>query len=374
MRPPDPGEVRRILIRANNWIGDVVMISPAVRAIRERFTGARIAILAKRWVLDALGGNPFFDELVEYDHEGRHAGVAGRMHLAAELRRGGAIDLAVLFQKAFDAAAIAWMSGARVRVGYATDWRSLLLTHAIPLPRADTHHVEVFLGLARALGCPVRETTPFFHLTDADRARAQAELAAAGVGVSTCLVAIHPGASKEPRAWHAGRFASVARGLRASHGATFLLLGGPADGPLLAQIRGALPQEAIVSVPENGSLKESAARLARCQLFIGNDSGPMHLASALGVPTIGLFGPGSPRTTGPTGTAGRAVALGRDYPCSPCGQNFFRECPPAPSGKPFCLEEVTAQDVEAAASALLARVRARSGGGHAPGQPAQSEP
>jgi heptosyltransferase-2 len=120
MIPIDPVRTQRILIRANNWIGDVVMISPAVRAIRERFTQARIAMVAKNWVLDALGGNPCFDELIEYDPDGIHRGVAGRLRLARALRQGAPFDLAVLFQKAFDAAAVARLAGARGPLGYAT--------------------------------------------------------------------------------------------------------------------------------------------------------------------------------------------------------------------------------------------------------------
>ncbi|MGH9749725.1 MAG: glycosyltransferase family 9 protein, partial [Candidatus Polarisedimenticolia bacterium] len=106
MTPIRPEEVRRILIRANNWIGDVVMISPAVRAIREHFRDARIAMLAKRWVLDALAGQPHYDDLIEYDDEGAHRGLIGRLRLARRLRA-RRFDLAILFQKAFDAAFLA---------------------------------------------------------------------------------------------------------------------------------------------------------------------------------------------------------------------------------------------------------------------------
>src|SRR5262245_46643634 len=173
MIPPDPAATHRVLIRANNWIGDVVMISPAVRAIRERFTRARIAIVAKRWVLEALSGNPFYDDLVEYDPEGRHAGLAGRVRLAREIRRGGPVDVAVLFQKAFDAAVIALLAGARVRVGYATDARRALLTDPLPVPPSGMHHAEAFLALARALGCRVDDPRPFFHVGDAERDRAR---------------------------------------------------------------------------------------------------------------------------------------------------------------------------------------------------------
>ena len=101
----------------------------------------------------------------------------------------------------------------------------------------------------------------------------------------------------------------------------------------------------------------TGALIERCHLFIGNDSGPMHVAAALGVPVLALFGPGSPRRTAPVAARGRVIALSKDYPCSPCRQDFFRECPPSPAGKPFCLEEIRVPEVESAAVELLERAR-----------------
>jgi heptosyltransferase-2 len=353
MMPIEPASTRRILVRANNWIGDVVLISPAVRALREHFPDARLAILGKRWVLEALSGNPYLDDLIEYDRQGRHAGLTGRLRLAAELRRGGRIDLAILFQKAFDAAAIAWLSGAHRRVGYATDGRGALLTDALPLPPAGTHHGEIFLGLARAVGCPVLDARPFFHLSTRDRDDAEAVLRSAGLAGMRPLVALHAGASKPPRAWHLERFAELGRRLNARRGARLILLGGPGETQLLEQLAAGLPPGSFLIPDPSSGLRASAAIVERCHLFVGNDSGPMHLAAALDVPTLGIFGPGLARATGPVARGASVATVGRDYPCAPCRQDFFRECSPAPSGKPFCLEEIETGVVERAAVALL---------------------
>jgi heptosyltransferase-2 len=352
--PIDPERTRRVLVRANNWIGDVVMISPAVRALRRRFPAASIAIVAKPWVLEALAGNPFYDELIEYDPDGAHRGAGGRLALARRLRAGGPLDLAVLFQKAFDAALLAWLARARIRVGYATDARSLLLTHALPPPPRERHHLDAFLDLARAVGCTEIDPVPAFHLGAAERAFAEELLDRRGFAErDSVVVALHPGASKTPRAWHAGRFAELARRLKERRGARFVLLGGPGEEPVVRQVHALLEPDDFIAPAEAPGLRQAAALMARCQLFVGNDSGPMHLAAALDVPTIGLFGPGQPRNTGPRGRAGRVVTIGRDYPCAPCRQDFFHECPPAPSGKPFCLEEIGVDEVEAAALRLL---------------------
>ena len=356
--PVDPGRTRRVLIRANNWIGDVVMISPAVRALRRRFPAASIAIVAKRWVLEALAGNPSYDELIEYDHEGAHRGAGGRLALARRIRAGGPVDLAILFQKAFDAALLAWLARARIRVGYATDARGLLLTHALPPPPRGRHHLDAFLDLARAVGCTDIDPIPVFHLGAEERAFAADLLKRRGFDATPPLVAIHPGASKTPRAWHAERFAELARRLKARRGARFVILGGPGEEPVVRQVQAALEPGDFIGPGEAPGLRQAAALLARCRLFVGNDSGPMHLAAALDVPTLGLFGPGLPRNTGPRGRPGRVETIGRDYPCAPCRQDFFRECPPAPSGKPFCLEEIGVDEVQRAALRLLGEAEA----------------
>ena len=352
MTPIDRSQVRRILIRANNWIGDVVMISPAVRAIRENFQGARIAILAKRWVLETLGGNPYYDDLIEYDSDGRHRGAPGVWRLSRELRL-VRFDLAVLFQKAFEAAAIAFLAGARMRFGYATDRRGALLTHPLPDPPAGVHHVEAFLGIARGLGCTVRDPRPFFHLDPDARRRVAALLETSRHPGGAPLVALHPGASKAPRAWHADRFALLGRRLVERARASIVLLGGPEDRDLLRAVAAGVPARSRVDLPDGLSIQEMAGVLERSALFVGNDSGPMHLAAALGAPVVAIFGPGSPRRTSPVPREGGLEVIGGDYPCSPCRQDFFRECPSSPAGKPFCLEEITVDEVEAAALRLL---------------------
>ncbi len=365
----DPSRINRILIRANNWIGDVVMISPAVRAIREHFTGARIAILAKSWVLDALRGNPYFDDLIEYDRGGAHRGASGRLRLVRRLRH-EQFDLAVLFQKAFEAAAFAALAGIPLRVGYPTDFRRALLTHPVDLPPPGLHHVDLFQQIARFLGCRIREPLPFFHLAEEDRLRAHARLAD---HAGSFMVALHPGASKPQRGWHTERFALLGRRLADRFDARLLLVGGPADGELLQSITSGLPAGSVLPLERGLPIRDLAAVLERCHLFIGNDSGPMHVAAALGVPTIGLFGPGSPQRTAPRGRRGRVACLWKEYPCSPCRQNFFRECSASPNDKPFCIEEIGVDEVEDAAVRLLETIDgARAGGAGQPQPPGES--
>src|SRR5688572_3084770 len=124
----------RILIRATNWIGDAVMCLPALRAIRERFPAAHLAILARPWVADLYQREPFCDEMIPYLASGENWNLRAKWSLARELRK-RRFDCAILLQNAFDAALIAWLARVPVRIGYKRDARSPLLTHAIPLPR-----------------------------------------------------------------------------------------------------------------------------------------------------------------------------------------------------------------------------------------------
>ena len=369
---PDPATVRRILVRANNWIADVVMISPAVKALRERFSSAEIAILARPWVLDALGANPYFDRLVPYESPGRHDGLFGKVRLVAELRR-QRFDMAVLFQKAFEAAFLARAAGIPVRVGHDTDRRGWLLTDRVPVtPESGArHHVDFFLEVAEACGCEPRTRDPFFALADEDRAWAEgfldgtapahdAEPAARG-GTSARaagtpagrrpFLAIHPGGSKAPRAWHAKRFAEVARALFGERGLVPLVVGDAGDAAAGEEVARAVPETTVAA--GRTTVRRMGALIERSALFVGSDSGPMHIAGAVGTPSVGIFGPGTPEKTSPCGGAGAFEAVTLRFPCSPCKQHFFEECEPAPSGKPFGLENIQVEQVLAACRRVL---------------------
>ena len=294
--PPTDRSIRKILVRVNNWIGDVVMISPAMRALRGRFPDAEITLLAKTWVLDALRGSPYYDRLLEYDRAGAHAGLSGRLRLIRFLRR-ERFDLAVLFQKAFEAAFLARAAGIPFRIGFRTDSRGWLLTHPLQEPE-EAHHVEHFLRIAEALGCRISDRRLSFHLDQRSRDRAALFLRDTGALSNGLRVAVHPGASKPPRGWHTERFAEVASLLVREHGARPLLLGSQADRPALERMAARIGPAAILP-PADQSLRAMAALLERCHLMLCNDSGPMHVAAALRIPVVAIFGPGHPARTAP---------------------------------------------------------------------------
>ncbi len=339
----------RILIRATNWLGDVVMISPAIALVRQAFPAAHIALLSKRHLAGLYEGHRDLDEILSYDPKAEHRGIAGRWRLARELRA-KTFDWAVILPKGFEAAVAPALARIPVRAGWATDRRGFLLTHKIAETPADffRHHSDYFAQPLRLLGLTGPLPPPYFPLSENQRARGRELLAK----IPQPVVVMHCAASIAPRQWAPDRFAAVANALRAQ-GAGIALIGSPVEqaqvAAIAAQIRGAL------NLAGATSLQEMAGVIAAADLFIGNDSGPMHLAGALGVKVLALFGAGHPDKTAPRGPAqDRVVVLHAGLACSPCKQRFWKECDPLPSGRPACLEALQLTRVSAAAIKLLA--------------------
>jgi heptosyltransferase-2 len=167
------------------------------------------------------------------------------------------------------------------------------------------------------------------------------------------IVAIHPFCANQARAWHEDGFVATANALQERIGVRILLLGGKRDREMAAGIAGRIRPAPVTAVGET-DLRQSMALLSKCALLICNDSGIMHLAAALDLPLIALFGPQSPVKFGPWGK--RCRVLYKRFPCSPCRQRFFEECDPSPRGKPMCMETISVDEVIGNAQALLAGV------------------
>ncbi|MEE8537058.1 MAG: lipopolysaccharide heptosyltransferase II [Acidobacteriota bacterium] len=354
-QPIDPAAIRRILVRAPNWLGDWVMATPALRAIRERFRDAEIVVLARGVVASACAGQPVVDRVVRYEPRGAHRSLGARWALAQALRR-ERFDLAVLFPRSFESALWALASGVRCRLGHRGDARAWLLTHRLPAvnTRDPRHHVDLFFDLARALGVKEDPGPIEYVISDDDRIAAREALREAGDDGGGPYVAIHPGVSKAPRGWHPERWEALASRIAKKWGVRLLVLGGPAEETTAAKIAGAAGSLGL-SLAGKVSLRTAVALIGSSRLLVVNDSGAMHMAAALGVPVVAIFGPGSPVLTGPWVPAQRFEVITRQFPCSPCKQHFFHECDPAPSGKPYCIETITLDEVWGACERLRAR-------------------
>jgi heptosyltransferase-2 len=336
-----------ILIRGTNWIGDAVMTLPAIAAVRNTLPGARITILVKPWVADVFRLCPDVDEIMVYERPGAHNGPAGLFRLAGELRKRH-FDAAILLQNAIEAAIIALLAGIPIRAGYNSDGRGFLLTHAVRRTKAirRIHQTDYYLEMVKALGCRPAGRDALLTLRKDDERLADALLAEHDLQDAPLLVGMAPGASYGPaKKWFPERFAHVADRLIEDFGAQVLLFGSADDAPSIAGVQQGA-KNSLESFAGTTALCEAMALIARCRLFISNDSGLMHAAAALGVPTIAIFGSTNPTTTSPPGK--NHAILYKDVACSPC---LKTNCPTDFK----CMDLVGVEDVYEAAVEMLKR-------------------
>lgn len=334
----------KILVRVPNWIGDAVMCLPALDSLRALYPSADISLLAKPKVVPVFENNPAVSAIIVYDGK-KHGGLLGQLRLSGELKK-KQFDLAVLFQNAFGAALISFLASAKERVGYARDLRSGLLTKAILVTDEikTKHQVFYYLNIIKELGGKMpKNPVPRIHISNAEAASAKKFLEENGLREKPVFGAA-PGASFGPaKKWPPERFAAVLKGLTEEFGGAALIFGGPDDKEACAGVKAAMP--AALDLSGKLSLRESMALMARVNAFITNDSGPMHIAAALGVPTVAIFGSTEDSLTGPVGK--KAAAVRTKTKCSPC---FKRECR---FGHYECLTRVEAGRVLDKAKELL---------------------
>jgi heptosyltransferase-2 len=345
----------KILIRATNWVGDAIMALPALRAVRKRFSDAEIAIAARPYVADIYRDQEICDQLIAYDPKTLHTGFSGRERLAAELRA-QKFDVALLMQNAFDAAWLAWRANIPERIGYARDGRSFLLTKAVPLPRhgeIPAHEKFYYLELLRRAGwldSVPDETFISLRVSEEKRRSADEFLCKSGVRQGAPRIAIGAGASYgSAKCWPPSRFAEVANQLLAESDADVILFGTAGEANVSTAISAEMRQPPI-DLTGKTAIADLPALLSQCHLFIGNDSGAMHVAAAVGLPIVAVFGPTDPFGTAPV-TPRCNIVQQKPY-CSPC---FLRRCPTDHR----CMIAITADMVEAAARPWLPAVQVR---------------
>ena len=317
----------KLLIRATNWVGDAIMALPALQAVRRRFPEAEISILALPYVADIYRGQGVADELIEYDRKVAHAGIRGGAKLAA-LLKAKKFDTALLLQNAFDAAWIAWRAGIPERIGYDRDARGFLLTKAIRVPRAGeipAHEKFYYLELLKRAGwIDVIPDVSEISLKIADEQARQAEEKLLSFGSMTGAVRIAVGAGASygsAKCWPPERFAAALNELVKERDAEALLFGTAAEAGVSSAIQAGLKKSAI-DLTGKTQIAELPALLSRCTAFLGNDSGAMHVAAAVGLPVVAVFGPTDPYGTAPVSPR-CTIAQVKPY-CSPC---FLRRCP-----------------------------------------------
>ena len=349
-------ERRRIVVRTPNWLGDIVMALPAIAAVRAAHPDAHLALAAPAAFAPFCAAVPGVDAVVPLAGSGIRAIGAHAGALAA-----GAFDVAILFTNSFATALAASRAGIAERWGYDRDWRGRLLTRAIPVtprrPRGSPdpgataapgpsstgpHHSAYYLRLVASLDmAPVAGASVLVPVPAAGAGQAETLLAAAGVAAGTRLVGFAPGAAYgSAKRWPPERVAEAIARLVAA-GARAVLVGAAGDREIARAIQSALEPAArpsVVDLVGATDVKTLMAVLARCDVVVANDSGAMHVASAVGRPVVAIFGPTDERATAPLGPH---TLVRHDVWCRPC---LLRACPIDHR----CLRGVAAADVAAA--------------------------
>ena len=317
-RPINRSEINRILIRATNWVGDVIMTLPALEALRESFPNSTLVVLARPWVMPLFESHPMVDSVIPLGKvKGSFSGLTDILKGSLQVRRQN-FDLAVLFQNAFEAALIAYLGGIRYRVGYDTDHRRLLLSHAVIRDDKimNAHQVEYYLFLIRAMGLNARSRDPELFVSKEQEEKAWPLLLENGVEQDDFILGMSPGAIYGPaKRWPPERFAVIGDMAVDRWGAKVMIFGSGQEKDICARVSTAMNHPSI-NLCGGTELGELIALIRRCNLFVTNDSGLMHMASALKVPLVAVFGSTNPVATGPRGP--RSIIVRHEMDCAPC--------------------------------------------------------
>jgi len=310
----------KILIRAPNWIGDCVMAGPAVSSLKHNFPEAEIWITARDWVAGLF-----------LNHEGvsgilplpSFSGIKG-LRSAARLLEKNRFDAGFLLTNSFHSALLFALAKIPQRWGYRTDGRGFLLTRSVQRPRWDdpAHHIFYYLDLLAGLGFKTLKPRLSLSRPRRETALLRERLSRRGWDGKAPLVLLNPGAQYGPaKRWPAERFRATARGIIKEREVFFAITGSAAEIPLAEEIAAGINPRPVVLAGQT-SLEELLAVIGLSRLFITNDSGPMHIANALGTPLVALFGPTDHRLTGPFQQP--STLIRHEAPCWPC---LNRVCP-----------------------------------------------
>jgi heptosyltransferase-2 len=335
-------EIKKILIRGPNWVGDSVLAIPAMKAIRAHFNDAEITLLVRPWVAGLFTTAPFVDKVWT---EARPAGVLDWSRITGEIRERH-FDLAVLFPNSFESALMMFLGRVPVRLGYATDNRSILLTKAM-IPSTDhRHQVQYYLDLVRSFSTGSAPSIEI-NATSDERAEARRLLTSAGIGRNERFLVLNPGAAYgSAKRWSEECFAETADLIGHELNLRVAVIGSATEMDAAEKIRSGMKAPAALLTGKT-TLETLIGVLSESSLMITNDSGPMHIAAALGVPTIAVFGSTDDRVTGPIGPRTRVVKHTVD--CSPC---LLRQCPIDHR----CMTRITVENVRQAVMELIAHV------------------
>ncbi len=331
--------ISKILIIQTAFIGDLVLTTPLIRAVRKGFPQAGISVLTIPQTADLLGDNPHIDTVILYDKRKKERGIRAFLQLVKKLRK-ERFDLAIVPHRSLRSALLAALSRIPQRVGFNTSAGVFLFTHKV-FYRKDVHEIKRNLDLLRPFGIYLRDKSPEVFPSPQDRERAAELLRRNGIQASHRPVAIAPGSVWPTKCWPPERFTEVARLLFEEFGIKVVLIGGEADRRLCQRIAEALPSGAGAVAAGQMSLRQSAALLEMCALLLSNDSAPVHLAVAMKTPVVAIFGPTVPAFGFAPWGEGHTVVQ-KPLECRPCGVHGGKKCP---RGHFQCMKGISPEQV-----------------------------
>ena len=317
-------DVKRILVKGTNWVGDTIISFPAVNSLRRLFPQAHIAVLAKSHLAELWKANPDIDEVISFDRAKGTQRIFDELRMALLIKQ-QEIDLAVIFPRSFSSAWMLFLGGIPHRIGYKSEVRDWLLTERVNRSTEilGTHRMYYYLHLIERLGRGPSPSLPSLSLNGELEKWANNFFSHNSLK-GRVLIGFNPGATYgEAKCWSLEKFLELGKKLKKKYDASILIFGSsrPKEQEMNATIAQGIG-EGCLNLSGQTSLLELASLLRQCHLLVTNDTGTMHVAAAVGTQVVAIFGPTDPRTTSPLGE--EHVIIRREVSCSPC---LKRVCP-----------------------------------------------
>lgn len=313
---------KNIIIRMPNWLGDLVMATPVIKDVKEHWPHAKVTAMCEAKISQLIAKDPHADEIYSYKKPNGWIHGTHPWEIIDTLRK-GQYDLGILLTNSFSSALWFWKGNVKNRLGYGDHYRSLLLNKALPYPKEkETQHlVKTYKMLLSPLGIPLSDTDPYLEVSAEEILEAQQLLHTLNVKAGQKLIGLNPGAAYgSAKCWPPEKFKELSLKLLQNPQNTLLYFGDPKGAPLVQDICQGMP-ERVINLAGRTTIRQLMALLKLCSILLTNDSGPMHIASALKTPLIALFGSTSDVKTGPY-NGGKVIH--KHVACSPC---YKRTCP-----------------------------------------------
>lgn len=346
---PKTRDYKKILIIRLDRIGDVLLSTPAIKALRNAYPESYIAFMVRPYAKDVVKGNPYLDDVIIYDKDGSERGIIGNLKFIFELRK-KRFDLAIVLHPTNRTHLITYLAGIPERVGY-NKKMGFLLTRPIPHTKQFglKHEIDYTLEILRYIGIEPKERTLYMPVSEESERRIKETLTGNGVEDQDPLITIHPGASCPSKRWATGNFSRVADALADRYNAKIVVISSPKEKMIGDEVANHT-KASHINLSGATTVSDIASILRRSKLLISNDSGPVHIACSVGTPVIAIFGRNdrglSPVRWGPS--TRDSVVLHKDVGCDFCSAHNcklgFK-----------CLEAITAEEVLAAAKDILVK-------------------